>query len=57
MQIQILSIDEKWVVFYALQTDFWADERTLRAIMVTFAKQQKSQIVFGATNKNKINNN
>lgn len=30
------------MVFYAMQTDFWEDERTLQAIMVTFAKQIKN---------------
>jgi hypothetical protein len=33
----ILLIDENKTVFYAMQTDFWADERALRANMVTFA--------------------
>ena len=42
MQIQILLIDENKTVFYAMQTDFWEDERTLQANMVTFAKQIKN---------------
>ena len=37
-----LPIDEFKAVFYAMQTDFWADERALRAIMETFAKRIKN---------------
>ena len=39
----ILPIDENVVVFYAMQTDFWADVRALQAIMVTFAKRIKKR--------------
>jgi len=39
----ILPIDENRVVFYAMQTDFWADVRALQAIMVTFAKRIKNR--------------
>jgi hypothetical protein len=42
MQIQILLIDKIKAVFYAVQTDFWAGERALQSIMVTFAKRIKT---------------